>query len=583
MNIISWNCRGLGNPHTIQELRELVRKKSPHLIFLCEMKSNFAVIEKLKLELGFFGVAVASSGRSGGLALLWSKNIQASLRSFSRNLLDVDLWLSDYCVRVTRVYGKPNVSFRRQFWRQFVNINSAPNIPWLCFGDFNEVLSQVEFQGSGLRANWQLQIFRDALSSCSLSDMGFKGYPFTRQRGTVHPYTQRACLGRCFYNDPLGCLFSWKQVTHIPMIASDHHSLLIEVDVRPSHTIYPACDLWYWHFTKNGKHTVHSAYHAYLDARYLPIKDKHHLFAQSSSGMNPTWKYIWNLKIPPRIQHFLWRCCKGSVATKDNLAHHSLDSQNPCQVCASSNNTAYDAFFHCPFAQKVWKISGLLNILNKFKQPSWSLWLQELIINRSSMPIELIATTFSLIWYHRNRLKHEGVTPDPLSTSLSACYLLRDYQFAHLWPERQSPSLAHHPLLNTQPPGPKIFFDGAISLARNCAGITNSEEAEFLAIREALITARNLKIQHFSLCGDALSVILAMLEDADCPTTRLYIFSDILALKQSVNIAGVFWMRRSSNVLAHNFAFFAKNMPYDSRSWSAACIIQSPLDVFQHS
>jgi hypothetical protein len=29
MNCLAWNCRGLGNPHTIQELARLVRAQDP--------------------------------------------------------------------------------------------------------------------------------------------------------------------------------------------------------------------------------------------------------------------------------------------------------------------------------------------------------------------------------------------------------------------------------------------------------------------------------------------------------------------------------------------------------------------------
>ena len=36
MNCISWNCRGLGNQGTVQELALLVREKDPSALFLSE-------------------------------------------------------------------------------------------------------------------------------------------------------------------------------------------------------------------------------------------------------------------------------------------------------------------------------------------------------------------------------------------------------------------------------------------------------------------------------------------------------------------------------------------------------------------
>ena len=37
MNLICWNCRGLGNPQIVQELRELVQAQDPSVVFLAEI------------------------------------------------------------------------------------------------------------------------------------------------------------------------------------------------------------------------------------------------------------------------------------------------------------------------------------------------------------------------------------------------------------------------------------------------------------------------------------------------------------------------------------------------------------------
>jgi hypothetical protein len=36
MNLICWNCRGVGNPRTVQELCSLVAAHNPKLVFLSE-------------------------------------------------------------------------------------------------------------------------------------------------------------------------------------------------------------------------------------------------------------------------------------------------------------------------------------------------------------------------------------------------------------------------------------------------------------------------------------------------------------------------------------------------------------------
>ena len=36
MSLLWWNCRGLGNPQTIQELDDLVQAQDPVVVFLAE-------------------------------------------------------------------------------------------------------------------------------------------------------------------------------------------------------------------------------------------------------------------------------------------------------------------------------------------------------------------------------------------------------------------------------------------------------------------------------------------------------------------------------------------------------------------
>jgi len=50
MSYLSWNCRGLGNPQTEDELVALVNNKDPKLAFLMETKAKKKVLEKNSLE-----------------------------------------------------------------------------------------------------------------------------------------------------------------------------------------------------------------------------------------------------------------------------------------------------------------------------------------------------------------------------------------------------------------------------------------------------------------------------------------------------------------------------------------------------
>ncbi|KAK6140685.1 hypothetical protein DH2020_025567 [Rehmannia glutinosa] len=172
---------------------------------------------------------------SGGLAMLWRKNIQVSLRSLSSYFIDVDFSYQNSNIRVTGVYGEPDVSRRRIFWNFFKSNFSlhSPSTPWVCFGDFNEVLLQSEFKGRNMRADWQIHAFREALSHCNLLDMGFSGSWYTWHRLLTYPFTQRARLDRCVGNDALNTLFPHHKIEHLTTISSDHQALFIHLSPKP--------------------------------------------------------------------------------------------------------------------------------------------------------------------------------------------------------------------------------------------------------------------------------------------------------------------------------------------------------------
>ena len=74
MIALGWNCRGLGNPQLVCELHELMQRWKPKIVFLSETKMKKYRMERGKFKIGLLnGLIVPSVGRSGGLAMLWSR------------------------------------------------------------------------------------------------------------------------------------------------------------------------------------------------------------------------------------------------------------------------------------------------------------------------------------------------------------------------------------------------------------------------------------------------------------------------------------------------------------------------------
>ena len=109
MSILSWNCRGLGNPRTVQELMDLVSIKQPKMVFLMEVKVGRSHVERVKEKIKFEGLFTVDSVRGGGgLALLWKEKDWISLISFSKNHIDVKVNIPGMILwRLTCFYGLP--------------------------------------------------------------------------------------------------------------------------------------------------------------------------------------------------------------------------------------------------------------------------------------------------------------------------------------------------------------------------------------------------------------------------------------------------------------------------------------------
>ncbi|XP_074347205.1 uncharacterized protein LOC141686039 [Apium graveolens] len=180
MSTISWNCRGLGTPWAVQFLKEIVLQKKPSFIFLCEILCKKDKVESIGNLLGFEGmVTVESQGHSGGVAFLWRNKEEASLRSLSKNHIDLDITIQGWQrFRLTGLYGEPDRAKRKKTWQLIRNLSTTSSLPWVLIGDMNNVLSQTDKKGGRMYPSWLIQGFKEVLEDCNLVDMELLGYPY---------------------------------------------------------------------------------------------------------------------------------------------------------------------------------------------------------------------------------------------------------------------------------------------------------------------------------------------------------------------------------------------------------------------
>ncbi|KAL0352102.1 UNVERIFIED_CONTAM: hypothetical protein Scaly_1598900 [Sesamum calycinum] len=131
-------------PWTIRHLRELDREYNPPPVFLIETECKSRKLDNVRRILDMHGLGVDAIGKSGSLALLWNKKIHVDLLNFSQGHIDARILLSeDDCYwHFTGFYGSPNASKRSTSWDLLRRLSTISNLPWLCAGDFNAILSR---------------------------------------------------------------------------------------------------------------------------------------------------------------------------------------------------------------------------------------------------------------------------------------------------------------------------------------------------------------------------------------------------------------------------------------------------------
>ena len=119
------------------------------MLCVLETQIHKSRVELLKGTLGYDNsFAVSSSGCSGGLGIFWNNKTRVEILPYSQ--YHIDAIVTEYGKepwRLTCVYGDAQTAERHKTWDMLKFIKASSHLPWVCMGDFNEVLLREEHQG----------------------------------------------------------------------------------------------------------------------------------------------------------------------------------------------------------------------------------------------------------------------------------------------------------------------------------------------------------------------------------------------------------------------------------------------------
>ena len=81
--------------------------------------------------------------------------------------------------RFSGFYGDPCPSKRQLYWSLLRRLRDVDSLPWVCGGDFNELLSVNEKIGDSEKSISGIIRFREVIDDCDLFDLGWSGPSLT--------------------------------------------------------------------------------------------------------------------------------------------------------------------------------------------------------------------------------------------------------------------------------------------------------------------------------------------------------------------------------------------------------------------
>lgn len=180
-------------------------------------------------------------------------------------------------------------------------------------------------------------------------------------------------------------------------------------------------DCLFWLHTQDGRYSVKSGYWL---GRLGALNDH----SNASPGTSATlWSKLWNLECPPKMRHFLWRACKGSLATNHERFRRHLTQSPLCNRCQREEETTCHALLDCEANKAVWDNHPGRLLLSTAPRTSFQELFSWLVDNASRDCLILIATAMWASWFARNKMIFEESPNKVVNAVVSFTNMVREY------------------------------------------------------------------------------------------------------------------------------------------------------------
>ncbi|XP_056688734.1 uncharacterized protein [Spinacia oleracea] len=140
------------------------------------------------------------------------------------------------------------------------------------------------------------------------------------------------------------------------------------------------------------------------------------------------WRVVWQLGEPPKLCHFIWRACKGSLGVMDVLCKRHIRDNSQCPVCGAMEETLMHAVFECKYASTIWSHSEFFGLLAEAPCESFEERFVWLAGKMERDQLRVVASLAWAAWFCRNKGVFDAAnTVDPVSIAAGFVKLNKDY------------------------------------------------------------------------------------------------------------------------------------------------------------
>ncbi|XP_074314694.1 uncharacterized protein LOC141649924 [Silene latifolia] len=319
-------------------------------------------------------------------------------------------------------------------------------------------------------------------------------------------------------------------------------------------------DNFFWSASSSGNYSVKNGYQIALKNSWnisATPKDRSRV---PDACMYVFQKILWNLPGPKSWIILIWKLLTESLPTGESFLKRGFDGPFTCLLCDSNETETPDHLFRdCSFANRIW--AGSLLGIRAQSGDNLRLQCRKVFDNAESSligAILLYQDTLNLALSAEDRKPRSIAVQTPLEEDLTN---LRNGVTIPLIQSSLSCSRSHIFVDAAWSAELAAGFGGCIMLDNDVVSefcikgrAENAEQAEALAIREALKWALSRNILHVNIFSDCLQVLAQVLKYSQLKYWTRNTVDDIIDLAKNFHCSSFTYVPRICNRAAHRLA-----------------------------